>query len=326
MIIFDSSSSFRIRQIDILSIPALKLTIIFLFINMIILTALTYFIIKPESLLLAILFSAIMSGTSPAVALSLLGATKNRVISLLELEALLNTPIIVILTFMIIDFATEVEEFAVSTFFGQITPFLTQIVVGIGAGMIVGLIIFKIMKRIYSEKISPLVLVTAAVLTYVLAENLKGSGVLAVVTLGLFFGNLHHIKEKKSVLEFESLFSNALRILVFVLLGTIIRFPLTLNFLIKSILLFALYVMIRFIAVNLSFRKKFEMKEKIFMALSCSKGLAVATIIFFLASMTIQGIKPILELSLLFVLFSIVTSSIAAWFSKNLLKIEVEEK
>jgi len=148
MIVFDSAASFRIRQVDIFSAPALKLTAIFLVINMIILTFVTKWVLGLETFFFAALFAALMSGTSPSVTLSLLGNTKNRVVNILELESLVNTPIIVILSLMMLDFATDVKKVALDTFLQQIMPFLAQIITGIGAGIVVGLIVFKIMKKV----------------------------------------------------------------------------------------------------------------------------------------------------------------------------------
>ena len=63
---------------------------------------------------------------------------------------------------------------------------------------------------------------TAAILSFILAENLGGNGVLAVTTMGLFVGNMI-VKEKGSITEFASLFSLMLELLVFVLLGLVIE-------------------------------------------------------------------------------------------------------
>ena len=50
-------------------------------------------------------------------------------------------------------------------------------------------------KKQYSEILSPVTLIASTILTYILAEELGGNGVLAVTTLGLFFGNVY-IKRK----------------------------------------------------------------------------------------------------------------------------------
>ena len=62
------------------------------------------------------------------------------------------------------------------------------------------------MKKYYSYTLSPLAMITAAVLTYVGAEALGGNGVLAVTTAGLMFGNLYHVKHMRKLQEFGEIF------------------------------------------------------------------------------------------------------------------------
>ena len=196
MIIFDSSSRFKLRSLDTLSLNTLSLSIIFLMLNMVFLSLSVIFIFDVKSIFVALIFSALMAGTDPGAVLSMLRGTKFRVFDLLKLESLLNTPLVVLLPFIILDLKKSLkEEIILSQFIEQIAPFLQQFVVGIGAGVLVGLIMFKFMKKEYSKVLSPLAMVTAALLTYIIAENLKGNGVLAVTAMGLLFGNIY-LKQK----------------------------------------------------------------------------------------------------------------------------------
>ncbi|MCK5847743.1 MAG: cation:proton antiporter, partial [Caldisericia bacterium] len=193
-----------------------------------------------------------------------------------------------------------------------------QIVVGLGSGVFIGILVFKIMKRNYSDQLSPIALITAALLTYIIAENLNGSGVIAVVSLGLFFGNIA-IKQKHILNEFSYMFSSSLEILVFILIGFSIKLPLTLTFFIQSIILFGIYLLIRYLAVNLTFHNTYTKKEKVFMTLNISKGIAVAVVVFSLMTMQIPVISSILPLVLIFMIYSIATATIAEKFAHKLL-------
>jgi len=166
------------------------------------------------------------------------------------------------------------------------------------------------MKKQYSIVLSPLAVITAALLTYTLAENLQGNGVLAVTTMGLLFGNVY-VKQKFQLQEFSSVFSNALEILVFVLIGLIVAIPFSPVFFIKSILLFSIYLGIRFLAILFSLRgMNFNFKEKIFMSLNTQKGIAVAVVVFSLANLNVIGMEIILNLTLTFMLYSISLSAV----------------
>jgi NhaP-type Na+/H+ or K+/H+ antiporter len=170
-----------------------------------------------------------------------------------------------------------------------------------------------------------------------LAENLGGSGVLAVTTLGLFFGNLALKKSKgrKELLEFESLITKVLFILVFVLIGLIIKIPLNKAFLINAGILFLIAIVVRYISIAVSFRGKKEVntKAKLFMTFSATKGIPVAVVVFTLAIYNIPGTKlylpgmsTVLDLSLLFLLLTIILGSVIVKFSKFFIQEEIKEQ
>tara|TARA_Y100000310_G_C20507836_1_gene727290 strand:+ start:1 stop:861 length:861 start_codon:yes stop_codon:yes gene_type:complete len=274
-----------------------------------------------KSIFLALVFSSLMAGTSPAAVISMLKNVTHRVFDFLKLEALLNTPLIVLLPFLILDLkATLKDQITISTFIDQIGPLLQQFIVGVGTGVLIGLIMFKFMKKQYSIILSPLAVITSALLAYTIAENLQGNGVLAVTTMGILFGNVY-VKQKFQLQEFSSVFSNALEILVFVLIGLIVVIPISLDFFIRSIVLFTLYLLIRFLAITVSLRSmNFNLKEQMFMALNAQKGIAVAVVVFSLANFDIVGMQNILNLVLAFMLYSIILSSIVLRFSKFFVK------
>ncbi|MBU0535685.1 MAG: cation:proton antiporter [Nanoarchaeota archaeon] len=318
MIVFDSTSRFKLKEFDQDSMPAIELTGIFLIMSMIFLTLATHYLYDVP-ILIALLFSALMAGTAPDVVLTLLQGMKHKALQFLEVEAIINTPLIVILPFIIIEFAlTGISSESITTqFIDQILPFLQQIVAGIGVGILVGIIIFKVMRKQYSTLLSPLSIIVAALLTYVMAEALEGSGVLAVTTLGLFFGSVY-VKHKGELQEFSSFFSYALEILVFVLIGLLIRVSFTAQFFVYSIGLFILMVIIRYFSILMAFRGQFSLRERLFMTLNAPKGIAVASVTFLLTTFQAQipDITKITDLTLAFILYSIIVSSIVARYSK----------
>ncbi len=335
MIIFESSSRFNFKEFDTFSIKALKLSLIFLLLNLIILTPAAKWVFNISSFFIAAIFAALMSGTDPMAVMIMLKGSKAKVVKMIEIESIINTPIIVLIPFIIIDFMKNVDiNLVFSGFIDQIAPFLQQIVSGIGAGILIGIIVLRMMRKYYSETLSPLALITAALLTYILAENLGGNGVLAVTVMGLIFGSFY-VKEKVQLREFSSLFANSLEILVFVLIGMIIKLPFTADFFIRSFSLFLVLIIIRFISIQITFRaKEFNLKEKIFMALNAQKGIAVAVIAFMLfagySSETsflygLQGISEILNLTLVFMLYSILISTITVRLSKYFIEREIKQ-
>ncbi|HJO01949.1 MAG: cation:proton antiporter [Candidatus Woesearchaeota archaeon] len=321
MIVFDSSSRFSLKKVDYFSLHTLWLSIVFLVFNLIFLTVFTMLIFGVKSIFLALMFAALMSGTSPAVVLSMFKNVKNKVFDFLGLESLLNTPLVVLIPFIILDLKTALkDELGIAVFIDQLVPVLQQFVVGVGAGVLIGLIMFKFMRKAYSVVLSPLAVITSALLAYIIAENLDGNGVLAVTSMGLLFGNVY-VKQKFQLREFASVFSNSLEILVFVLIGIVIAIPFSMEFFIKSLVLFLLYLLIRFFSIIFSLRgMDFTIEEKIFMSLNVQKGIAVAVVVFSLATFQIEGMQTILNLSLTFMLYSIVLSSVILRFAKLFIK------
>lgn len=325
LIIFDSSSRFKLREFTSLSTQALKLTGVFLVLNAIFLTIFTFKVFPTTSIFMALLFSTLMSGTAPDAVLMMLKKSKNQIFELLEVEALINTPLVVLLPFIILDFIKSVQvEYIFSKFIEQIGPFIQQFVTGIGAGIVVGIIVFRVMKKKYSETLSPLAIITSALLTYILAENLGGNGVLAVTTMGLFFGNMY-VTHKVQLREVSAFFANSLEILVFILIGLIIKVPLNYVFILKSVLLFVLYLVIRYAAITISLKSlNYDFKQKIFMTFNVQKGIAVAVVAFTLTTLYIGGMQTILHLILLFMLYSIILSTVVVRFSTYFVKTEVK--
>jgi NhaP-type Na+/H+ or K+/H+ antiporter len=107
------------------------------------------------------------------------------------------------------------------------------------------------------------------------------------------------------------------------LVGIIIKIPLDYWFFAKSILLFGIYLIIRYMAVQICFsRLNYSVKEKVFMSLNVPKGIAVAVVVFILATYEIEGIQPILNLILVFIVYSIILSTIVVKASKKFLEAE----
>ncbi|MBL7100558.1 MAG: cation:proton antiporter [Nanoarchaeota archaeon] len=321
MIIFESTSRFKPREISQLSPYAIKLSVIFMGMNLFVLTIFTHLLFNGvfvwREIILSLLFAAIMSGTSPSAVLSMLAEKSSKLVELIEFESIFNTPFTVIIPLVILKlylgvFQT-VEIVAVS--------FLQEIMTGVGTGLVLGLVAFRSMKHIYMEKLSPLVVIAVALITYTLANYLGGNGVLAVTALGIVFG-ISNLKEKESLQKFVSIFTNFLKIVVFVLLGLLIKIPLEKSFLLKSLMLFLIYLFIRFASVNTTFKSSdLNFRERIFLSLNISKGVAVAVVAFVVAaSITTSYIKTLLDLIFLFMFYSIVVSSFAARFHKFFLR------
>jgi NhaP-type Na+/H+ or K+/H+ antiporter len=320
MIVFDSSSKFAIREFDHFSINALKFVCTYIIFNLILLSTAVHFMFKMSWGLSAV-FALMMSATSQEIIFPLFAKHKHRAVELLKRESILGIPIAILLAFIAI---IIIQDFSLGVGISEsgiysLMPFIVKLLAGIGSGILVGFILFKALKKKYSPLYSQLAVIIAALLAYVLAEKLNGSGVVAVTALGVFFGNLLLRKGKEELLQFESLIAKALFILVLVLIGIMIKIPLETEFILSALLLFVIFIVIRYLAIAVSFRGKRELsfKSKLFMALSAAKGIPIAVVIFFLAvynasgtKMYLAGMSTLLDLSLLFIILTIIVGAV----------------
>ena len=325
MVVFDASSKFNFKRFDSMSASALKLSFVFLILNMIILSSIARYLFDFPSLILAVIFAAVVSGTDPSSTLMVLSGARSSLFELLKVEAIVNTPLIVLIPFLLVDVMKDFSGSTLSLFIDSIIPFTQQFVVGIGTGILIGLIFFRFMKKYYSQTLSPLAMITSALLAYVIAEALGGNGVLSVTTAGLMFGNIYQVKHMRKLQEFGEIFSEVLQILVLILVGSIIKIPWNREFLIPASLLFVGYLIIRFLAVQLSFIKsKYNFKEKLYLTLNIPKGIAVAVVVFTLATQSIEGMGMVVNLIFLFLIYSILLSTLVTHYSKFFTKIDIK--
>ncbi len=313
LIIFDGASRFKFKEFDTFSFYALKLFSVFLALNLLVLTPFVMWLFNMD-LLSSLIFSSLGAATAFEVLSIVLKKTNNRCVEILNLESIINAPFTVLIPFLLIDFFKQ-NPTGIKYALTYINPFLQEIVSGIGAGVLIGVIIFKLMRNKYSSSLSPIALLTSVLLTYALAEQLKGSGVLAVTVLGLFFGN-SYVKKKPALQEFSSAMSNSVEILIFLLFGMSINLPDSWIFFYKSLLVFAVYAVLRFLSVELAL-PYLNLKEKIFSTLVMPKGITIAAV-----ALTISSVNSSFELvnNLLFLAFiyslivALITIHKSDWF------------
>ncbi len=326
MVVFDGSSRFTLQELDKRSDKALELVILFIICNVLLLggaASWLFFGWTLQGILFSLIFAVVMSGTDPGSIFIMLGDVKHKTLDFLRLEAVLNTPAIVIIPFLLLGLLRDVKSFTVTTTFTSfLVPFLQQVIVGIGAGMLFGIIVFRLMRKHYSQQLSPVVVIAATILSYVVAEQLGGNGVLSVATLGLIFGNTY-VKRRERLMEFSGLLANSLEILVFILVGMLVVIDFPVSFLVKSILLFLVAVAARHLAVMITLRgTEYKPTEKVFIALNMPKGIAVSVVAlaFSVLDVELDGVVPLM---ILFIVYSLILGSVIDRFSRFFIKKEI---
>lgn len=260
------------------------------------------------SWLVAILFSLIISCIEFTAVFPRHHAPQNRIMQLLKDESQLSCAVIVVLPFLILSFLQFTSLPLQGNLVVALLPFLMYVSVGIGIGVILSIILFKLMHYVFLEKLSSFLLVVALLLAYLAAQYMSGSAVLAVATIGLVFGNVF-VKQRATIKAQEHIIYYFLEILIFVIAGVIVGFPFSLDFLRISLGLFLLYLLIRFITAQIVLQK-YNFFERLEVALFVPKGLITVAIAFALLNYSFTGVVLLLQLLLAFFVYSLIFDTI----------------
>ncbi len=315
LVLFNKTSKLRFKEITKYSPRALRLAFLFLLFCALGMGFISYTSLGLNSVVLALLFAVLAFGIEPEASFENTDMKKNKVESILEIESLINTPLTIIISLALL---TVLLAEDMPSAFVQGSFVLKQIVLGIVIGLVIGLIISKILESFDLGQTKHLMLLTAAIISYVASELFGGSGILAVATFGLVFGN-SKVQHKLEMEKYASVFGSALRILVFVLIGT--SFEINPEFALIGTALFVAYLAIRFLAVLFAI-ESLGFKERLFMTINVPKGIDVAVLALILSTHVskVNGLYEITNILVIFILYSVVLNGISSGFTKRMLK------
>jgi len=180
------------------------------------------------SLATALLVGASLSATDPVSVTALfreLGVDK-RLTTLMEGESLFNDGVAVVAFNLLLGIALGLEQFEASL---TIARFGIFVGVGIALGSLIGFGISFLTQRFDIPLVEQSLTLVSAYGTYIVAEELGGSGVIAVVTTGLILGNFGsrigmNPRTRLVVSEFWEFLAFFVNSIVFLLIGDQVRF------------------------------------------------------------------------------------------------------
>lgn len=179
-------------------------------------------------LAIALLVGASLSATDPVSVIALfreLGADE-RLKTLMEGESLFNDGVAVVAFSLLVGIPLGTQEFAVSSAFASFCVFVG---VGIGVGCLIGFGISFMTQRFDLPLVEQSLTLVSAYGTYLITEELGGSGVIGVVTVGLILGNFGsrigmNPRTRLIVSEFWDFLAFFVNSIVFLLIGDQIHF------------------------------------------------------------------------------------------------------
>ncbi|MFP4299048.1 MAG: cation:proton antiporter [Spirulinaceae cyanobacterium] len=182
----------------------------------------------PLPLPIALLLGASLAATDPVSVVALfreLGASK-RLTTIMEGESLFNDGVAVVAFLLLVGIPLGIEEFSLA---GTISRFGVFVGVGVGVGGLLGFGISYLTQRFDLPLVEQSLTLVSAYGTYLIAEELGGSGVIGVVTVGLILGNFGsrigmNPRTRLIVSEFWEFLAFFVNSIVFLLIGDQINF------------------------------------------------------------------------------------------------------
>ncbi|MBN1502640.1 cation:proton antiporter [Candidatus Woesearchaeota archaeon] len=324
LVVFDSTIKLKYKEIQKFSSYSMRLVLIFFIINFIVLSISTSCLFNFSStsninLILVLIFTFMMYGIDHEFFLSM-GRQKKELVKIAEIESLINRSLTLIIPLVLLNYLQAIISKSNLPVYVEWWIYFKQIFISAIFGIIAGAIVVAILNTRLKEHISYLIALTSSVILYVLSEGVQANGVLSLTVFTLILGN-YHLKHKHELKKFMSLFAYIFNIFVFILIGTVMLIDF--KYVLKGTYLFLIFLLGRFLSVHLALcGSKFGLKEKLFLVLNGVKGIDVAIIILIMMTRfeNLPGIEIIVNLSLLFCLYSIIITSVSSTILKRIQK------
>jgi len=204
---------------------------------------------------------------------------KKGLIESLELEATLNSVFAAVIA-VIIASAIAIGKVTTNLIIQTLT---TQFVLGAAIGLIVGWVLLRTVRHLTAEQEPEILSIAVLLVVFAIAEFFGASGIIAVLVVGILFGNSNP-PAPKIIKSFGGSLEVLLLIFVYILLGAVMNFSFTLTTFIISLIFVFTLMGFRYFSVLLLGLEKYEQKITAFAG---ARGLVSAVLII-----TYAGLFP----------------------------------
>jgi Na+:H+ antiporter len=224
-LLFEGSLKLQVRQLRENSLPILLLATVGVLAATLI-TGFSAHLALGLPVLVALVFGAITAATDPISVLSIFQevTAPKRLSVIVEGESLFNDGTAAVLYGIL---AAGVASGALGIW-GGVQNFFVDVMGGVGVGLAMGYVFSKLMGRIDEPQIEITLTTVLAYSSYLVAQTLHLSGVIATVSAGLMIGNLGaragmSARTRVALWSFWEYFSFVINSLVFLLIGLQVR-------------------------------------------------------------------------------------------------------
>lgn len=281
--------------------------------------AFAYYILHWE-FMSSLLLGAIVSGTSPAIVIPLIGRAKvTREIScLLNIESGINGALVIVIALVILEVMTVGAT-------GNIGPAIaraigTRFLIGLGIGAAAGFVWLWVLTFIEGELYDDILTLAVLFLLFLGVESLHGSGAIFAIVFGLILGNgidFARFMRTKRTMEIHNTmmtFHNQIYFIVktffFAYLGLMIAFD-DPNVVVPSIILSLVLLMIRFIVVPvICAGNKNLLANTGILATMLPRGLSTAVVAEIVASSAIPDARLYPEIAIVVIVTTAIISAV----------------
>jgi potassium/hydrogen antiporter len=281
MIAFDNSSRMPQKKAGEY-LQARRLTIVSILSQMVFLTPVFVFLFFPEDMISSWILAALCALLCAESSLDTISEhptnIKQRSLRLLVMESRINTPFILLSVFLLLSIFRSLGSVTFLSPHGLNTLGYTA-VTAIAVALMVGIVFFKWIKDRVTHHVGALFLFIAVMTAFILAEKMQGSGFVAVIFLGLFFGRIF-VERRTMLVEFSQTIATLFEVLVFALVGFLLPAYLDSQLILGSLIAFLFFILVRYVSISIAC-KEFEAQERFRMALNAPLGISIAAVTFF---------------------------------------------
>jgi cell volume regulation protein A len=311
MVVFTSMFNLGMRAFKRVGNSALNIALVGVTFNTIVMGFVLNLVFGID-IMYAFVITSVISGTGTGVLFvydRLLKGSR-RALNIVKVESILNTPLSVLFPILFLELITLQSDVIQPMLY--LRKFWIMVALGAGAGLIMGLAVTKVFRSLLKEY-TPLMLFSFALISYSLAENVGGSGMLAVAVAGLLAGT-YISRGEDEVRVFDDHLSEMLRISVFTLLGAQITLAFTPMEFISIVSFFIIMTFARPIFLYPALGKKkmhYDRDDFFLMSFLAPRGLGSAAMAPIVATAFIAIGQEALAAQMMNIVFMVILLSVA---------------